>query len=166
MSKPEKNQWKNICKFLAEYMTPNDSYKAGDLYESYLKNHPLGYFEDPIAKRKDFEMCLRYEVEKENGFLKRVSHGVYAIRTDSQISTKGFSLDELLDNSVGIAEKCQLHFLAIENQELPINLQLHLANLKSDFMYNIDKVITNITALIAWCEDNVEYCEKESEMQA
>lgn len=182
MSNSQKTQWKNICNFLAEYMIPNDSYKAGTLYETYLKNHPLGYFEDPVIRRKDFEMCLRYEVEKENGFLKRVSHGVYAVRTDPldrgvsfsrknktdpsnlQIFPTDFSLDEVLDNSVEIAEKGKQYFSALENQDLPITMQLELAKLKSAFMRDIDNVITNVTALMAWCEDNVEIGEEESSL--
>ena len=68
MSGQHNSQWKNIYKFLAEYMTPNNSYRAGNLYESFLAQQPIGIFEDPVVRRKDFEMCLRYEVAKENGF--------------------------------------------------------------------------------------------------
>jgi hypothetical protein len=181
MSGQHNSQWKNIYKFLAEYMTPNNSYRAGNLYESFLAKQPIGIFEDPVVRRKDFEMCLRYEVAKENGFLKRVSHGVYAVRTDpldrgvsfgrkkadpsnSLILPTEFTLDEVLDNSVEIAEKGKQYFSALENQEFPIPMQLELAKLKNAFMRDIDSVITNVTALMAWCEDNVEIGEEESSL--
>ncbi|PWL98711.1 MAG: hypothetical protein DBY04_03425 [Clostridiales bacterium] len=182
MAKPQKNRWQKICKFLAEYMTPEDSYKAGALYEIFLKDHPIDIFDDPLAMRKDFEMCLRYEVEKENGFLKRVSHGVYTVRTDPLDRGVNFSrnnsaepsdpqavpvvisLDEVLDNSVEIAKKGKKFFSILENQDLPTTMQLELSKLKSKFMRDLDDVITNITVVMAWCEDNLECLEEESSL--
>ena len=73
-------------------------------------------------------------------------------------------MDEVLDNSVEIAEKGKQYFSALENQDLPITIQLELAKLKSAFMRDIDNVITNVTALMAWCEDNVEIGEEESSL--
>ena len=73
-------------------------------------------------------------------------------------------MDEVLDNSVEIAEKGKQYFSALENQEFPIPMQLELAKLKNAFMRDIDSVITNVTALMAWCEDNIEIGEEESSL--
>ena len=63
--------------FLENYLQRDVTYRAGSIYEAYLNEGSSAEI-----TRKDFEMFLRDQVIKDDGLLKRVSHGVYEIRTN------------------------------------------------------------------------------------
>ena len=77
MAQKAEPKWQILREFLSGYIQENTQYRAGTIYEDYLN-------EGGSSKitRKDFEMFLRDQVMKDDGLLKRVSHGVYAIRNN------------------------------------------------------------------------------------
>ena len=108
MTQSNESKWNNLRNFIDGYLQEGTSYRAGSIYEAYLNEGGSA-----TVTRKDFEMFLRDQVMKDDGMLKRVSHGVYEIRTDPNdrgvLFTRGsakadaekseISLDEILDDS-------------------------------------------------------------------
>ena len=77
MIKNNESKWQTLRKFLDDYLQENTQYRAGVIYQAYIDKN-----ESANISRKDFEMFLRDQVMKNDGLLKRLSHGVYEIRTD------------------------------------------------------------------------------------
>ena len=113
MLKNNETKWQNLRKFLDGYLKEDTSYRAGEIYQAYLEKD--GSID---ISRKNFEMFLRDQVMKESGVLKRVSHGIYEMRTDpndrgvlftrgekAEAQTREISLDEILDDSIELTSK-------------------------------------------------------------
>ena len=165
MTQKSETKWQILKEFLVGYIQDNTKYRAGAIYEAYLN-------EGGSSKitRKDFEMFLRDQVQKDDGLLKRVSHGVYEMRTlpedkgvfftrlridNSEISLND-SLDELLDESFEMTSKVNTIFQKLENLDgISFPAQMELKRLKALLTNGMDTAITNISATMAWCEDNI-----------
>ena len=77
MTQKTESKWQTLRRFLEGYMQKDTTYRAGAIYEAYLNEGGSAEI-----SRKDFEMFLRDQVMKDDGMLKRTSHGIYEIRTD------------------------------------------------------------------------------------
>lgn len=166
MTQKSETKWQTLRNFLDGYLQANTSYRAGAIYEAYLSED-----ESAEISRKDFEMFLRDQVMKDDGLLKRVSHGVYEIRTDHNdrgvLFTRGskstatvktdISLDEILDDSVELTAKINTVFDRLNRLDgIPFPAQIDLSHLKASLLHSMDIAATSITAVMAWCEDNMD----------
>ncbi len=77
MERQKTANYEMLNDFIEKHMQVNQRYNVRDIYKTYKEMHP----EDAIGQ-KDFAMFLRYNVEKENGLLKRTAHGIYEKRTN------------------------------------------------------------------------------------
>ena len=122
MIKSNELKWHTLREFLDDYLQENTQYRAGAIYQAYIDKN-----ESANISRKDFEMFLRDQVMKNDGLLKRVSHGVYEIRTDpndkgmmfsrsANAETRSITLDEILDDSVELASKINTVLKCLNNQ--------------------------------------------------
>ena len=114
-------------------------------------------------------MFLRDQVMKDDGLLKRTSHGVYEMRTDPAdrgvLFTRGsqnfeqpsIDLAEILDDSVELTAKIKAVFDSLNKLDgIPFPAQMELSRLKASLLHNMDAAITGITATMSWCEDNMD----------
>lgn len=149
--------------FLEGYLQKNVAYRAGSIYEAYLdENSSSG------VTRKDFEMFLRDQVIKDDGLLKRVSHGVYEIRPDPQdrgiLFTRSqgpekldISLAGILDDSMELTDRIKVVFDHLNRLDgIPFPAQMELSRLKASLLRGMDQAVTGITATMAWCDDNID----------
>ena len=150
--------------FLEGYLQENTSYRAGAIYEAYLNDGGSAEI-----SRKDFEMFLRDQVMRDDGLLKRTSHGVYEIRTDPAdrgvLFTRGsqnteqpsIDLDKILDDSVDLTAKIKAVFDTLNKLDgIPFPAQMELSRLKASLLHSMDAAVTGITATMSWCEDNMD----------
>jgi hypothetical protein len=145
-------------------MQEDTTYRAGAIYEAYLNEGGSAEI-----TRKDFEMFLRDQVMKDDGMLKRTSHGVYEIRTDPAdrgvLFTRGsqnteqpsIDLDKILDDSVDLTAKIKAVFDSLNKLDgIPFPAQMELSRLKASLLHSMDAAATGITATMSWCEDNMD----------
>lgn len=166
MTQKTEAKWQTLRNFLEGYLQENATYRAGAIYQAYLDEGGSA-----LITRKDFEMFLRDQVMKDDGLLKRTSHGVYEMRTDPSdrgvLFPRGgakassekteISLHELLDDSVELASKIKTVFEMLNRQEgISFPAQMELSRLKSSLLKSMDAAVTGITATMAWCEDNID----------
>lgn len=164
MTQNNDSKWKTLRNFIDGYLQEGTSYRAGAIYEAYLNEDGSS-----TISRKDFEMFLRDQVMKDDGLLKRVAHGVYEIRTDPNdrgvLFTRSkavavnseISLDEILDDSVELTSKIKTALNLLEKQDgisFPAQMELH--RIKTSLMQSMDTTLTGVTAVMAWCEDNMD----------
>lgn len=164
MTKKTESKWQTLRRFLEGYMQEDTTYRAGAIYEAYLN-------EDGSTEisRKDFEMFLRDQVMKDDGMLKRTSHGIYEIRTEQSDrgvfftrgsqSTEQPSIDlaEILDDSVELTAKIKAVFDSLNKLDgIPFPAQMELSRLKASLLHSMDAAVTGITATMSWCEDNMD----------
>ena len=164
MTQRSESKWQTLRYFLEGYLQRDTAYRAGAIYEAYLDEGGSAEI-----TRKDFEMFLRDQVMKDNGLLKRVSHGVYEIRTDPQdrgvLFTRrsqseeemDISLAGILDDSMELTARIKTVFddlNRLDNISFPA--QMELSRLKASLLRSMDHAVTGITATMAWCEDNME----------
>ena len=161
--------------FLESYLQRDTAYRAGAIYEAYLNEGGSA-----VITRKDFEMFLRDQVMKDDGLLKRVSHGVYEIRTDPQdrgvLFTRGSqgtvekdnSLAGILDDSLELTARIKAAFDQLDRLDgIPFPAQMELSRLKASLLRGMDQAVTGITATMAWCEDNMDMeAQNETESMA
>ena len=101
--------------------------------------------------------------------LKRTSHGVYEIRTDPAdrgvLFTRGsqnseqpsIDLAEILDDSVELATKIKTVVEHLDKQDdVPFPAQMEMRRLKALLTQSMDTTITGVTAVMAWCDDNLD----------
>lgn len=164
MTQKNESKWQSLRNFLEGYLQENTSYRAGAIYEAYLNDGGSAEI-----SRKDFEMFLRDQVLKDDGLLKRVSHGIYEIRTDPAdrgvLFTRGsqnteqpsIDLDEILDDSVELTAKIKAVFDSLNKLDgIPFHAQMELSRLKASLLHSMDAAVTGITATMSWCEDNMD----------
>ena len=164
MTQKTEFKWQTLRHFLEGYLQENTSYRAGAIYEAYLNDGGSAEI-----SRKDFEMFLRDQVMKDDGMLKRTSHGVYEIRTDpndrgvfftrGSQSTEQPSIDlaEILDDSVELTAKIKAVFDSLNKLDgIPFPAQMELSRLKASLLHSMDSAVTGITATMSWCEDNMD----------
>ena len=164
MKQSEESKWKTLRNFIDGYLQEGTSYRAGALYEAYLNDGGSS-----AITRKDFEMFLRDQVMKDDGLLKRVAHGVYEIRTNpndrgvlftrskSIAENNEISLDEILDDSVELSSKIKTALEYLDKQDdIPFPAQMEMRRLKAMLTQSMDTTITGVTAVMAWCEDNMD----------
>ena len=164
MTQKNETKWQTLRRFLEGYMQEDTTYRAGAIYEAYLN-------EDGSAEisRKDFEMFLRDQVMKDDGMLKRTSHGIYEIRTEQSDrgvfftrgsqSTEQPSIDlaEILDDSVELTTKIRSLLDSLNKLDgIPFPAQMELSRLKASLLHSMDAAVTGITATMSWCEDNMD----------
>lgn len=156
------SKWQSLRNFIDGYLKENTNYRAGAIYEAYLNEEG-----STQITRKDFEMFLRDQVIKDEGLLKRVSHGVYAIRdnpTDKGVSfarqstdKTEISLDEILDDTVELSKKIKMFFGKVDKLDgIPFPAQMELKRIKAMLNNNMDTAITGVTSVMAWCDDNID----------
>ena len=164
MTQNNESKWKILRNFIDGYLQEGTSYRAGAIYEAYLNEGGSS-----TVSRKDFEMFLRDQVMKDDGLLKRVAHGIYEIRTDpndrgvfftrskSVAENNKISLDEILDDSVELSSKIKtaLEYLD-KHDDIPFPAQMEMRRLKAMLTQSMDTTITGVTAVMAWCEDNMD----------
>ena len=175
MTQSNESKWQTLRNFIDGYLQEDTSYRAGAIYEAYLNEGGSA-----TVSRKDFEMFLRDQVMKDDGLLKRVSHGVYEIRTDPNdrgvLFTRGsakadaekseISLDEILDDSYELTAKMNAVFKQLDKQDgISFPAQQELRSIKTSLMHSLDTALTGISAVMAWCEDNL-YIETEDETES
>ena len=173
MTQSNESKWKILRNFIDGYLQEGTSYRAGSIYQAYLNEGGSS-----AITRKDFEMFLRDQVMKDDGLLKRVAHGVYEIRTDPNdrgvLFTRGsskptentvISLDEILDDSVELATKIKTVVEHLDKQDdVPFPAQMEMRRLKALLTQSMDTTITGVTAVMAWCDDNLDMdAQDESE---
>ena len=164
MTQKTEFKWQTLRHFLEGYLQENTSYRAGAIYEAYLNDGGSAEI-----SRKDFEMFLRDQVMKDDGMLKRTSHGVYEIRTDPAdrgvLFTRGsqsseqpsIDLAEILDDSVELTAKIKAVFDSLNKLDgIPFPAQMELSRLKASLLHSMDAAVTGITATMSWCEDNMD----------
>ena len=164
MTQKTESKWQTLRRFLEWYMQEDTTYRAGAIYEAYLNEGGSAEI-----SRKDFEMFLRDQVMKDDGLLKRTSHGVYEMRTDPAdrgvLFTRGsqnfeqpsIDLAEILDDSVELTAKIKAVFDSLNKLDgIPFPAQMELSRLKASLLHNMDAAITGITATMSWCEDNMD----------
>ena len=164
MTQKTESKWQTLRHFLEGYLQENTSYRAGAIYEAYLNDGGSAEI-----SRKDFEMFLRDQVMKDDGMLKRTSHGVYEIRTDPAdrgvLFTRGsqsseqpsIDLAEILDDSVELTAKIKAVFDSLNKLDgIPFPAQTELSRLKASLLHSMDAAVTGITATMSWCEDNMD----------
>ena len=164
MTQKTESKWQTLRHFLEGYLQENTSYRAGAIYDAYLNEGGSAEI-----SRKDFEMFLRDQVMKDEGMLKRVSHGVYEIRTDPNdrgvLFTRGsqsaenltIDLAELLDDSVELTGKIRAVFASLDKLDgVSFPAQMELSRLKASLLRSTDSAVTGITATMSWCEDNMD----------
>ena len=173
MTQKTESKWQTLRHFLEGYLQENTSYRAGAIYEAYLNDGGSAEI-----SRKDFEMFLRDQVMKDDGMLKRTSHGVYEIRTDPAdrgvLFTRGsqsseqpsIDLAEILDDSVELTAKIKAVFDSLNKLDgIPFPAQMELSRLKASLLHSMDAAVTGITATMSWCEDNMDMdTTEETEM--
>ena len=106
---------------------------------------------------------------KDDGMLKRTSHGIYEIRTDQSdrgvFFTRGsqsaeqpsIDLAEILDDSVELTAKIRSVFDSLNKLDgIPFPAQMELSRLKASLLHSMDSAVTGITATMSWCEDNMD----------
>ena len=164
MTQKTEFKWQTLRHFLEGYLQENTSYRAGVIYEAYLNDG-----DSAEISRKDFEMFLRDQVMRDDGLLKRTSHGVYEIRTDPAdrgvLFTRGsqsseqpsIDLAEILDDSVELTAKIKAVFDSLNKLDgIPFPAQMELSRLKASLLHSMDAAVTGITATMSWCEDNMD----------
>ena len=164
MTQKTEFKWQTLRHFLEGYLQENTSYRAGAIYEAYLNDG-----DSAEISRKDFEMFLRDQVMRDDGLLKRTSHGVYEIRTDPAdrgvLFTRGsqsseqpsIDLAEILDDSVELTAKIKAVFDSLNKLDgIPFPAQMELSRLKASLLHSMDEAVTGITATMSWCEDNMD----------
>lgn len=164
MTQKTESKWQALRRFLEGYLQEDTTYRAGAIYEAYLNEGGSAEI-----TRKDFEMFLRDQVMKDDGMLKRTSHGVYEIRTDPNdrgvLFTRGtqsaekpdINLAEILDDSVELTAKIRSVFDSLNKLDgIPFPAQMELSRLKASLLHNMDSAVTGITATMSWCEDNMD----------
>lgn len=164
MTQNNESKWKTLRNFIDGYLQEGTSYRAGAIYEVYLNESGSS-----TVSRKDFEMFLRDQVMKDDGLLKRVAHGVYEIRTNpndrgvlftrskSVAENNEISLDEILDDSVELSSKIKTALEYLDKQDdIPFPAQMEMRRLKAMLTQSMDTTITGVTAVMAWCEDNMD----------
>lgn len=169
-------------------MTLEQKYKAASLYESFVQE----YGAEEI-NQKDFAMYLRLQVERNNGILKRSSHGVYELRTDP--SDKGISfsrdskemdippfeedeliagickeegkadLNELFNDILIMASRLQNTAKLMENQAATSTDLGELQQLRKCISKELDELITSTSALIAWDTDHQVIISSRKELK-
>lgn len=173
MLKNNETKWQTLRKFLDGYLKEDTSYRAGEIYQAYLEKD--GSID---ISRKDFEMFLRDQVMKDHGLLKRVSHGVYEMRTDpndrgvffsrgekAEAQTREISLDEILDDSIELTSKISAVLKYMKEQDdISFSAKMELKRISAYLIQSMDTAITGITSAMAWCEDNLDSdIEKDTE---
>lgn len=165
MLKNNETKWQTLRKFLDGYLKEDTSYRAGEIYQAYLEKD--GSID---ISRKDFEMFLRDQVMKESGVLKRVSHGIYEMRTDpndrsvlftrgekAEAQTREISLDEILDDSIELTSKISAVLKYMKEQDdISFSAKMELKRISAYLIQSMDTAITGITSAMAWCEDNLD----------
>ena len=164
MTQKTESKWQTLRRFLEGYMQEDTTYRAGVIYEAYLNEGGSSEI-----SRKDFEMFLRDQVMKDDGMLKRTSHGIYEIRTDPNdrgvFFTRGsqgteqsrIDLAEVLDDSVELTAKIRSVFDSLNKLDgIPFPAQMELSRLKASLLHSMDAAVTGITATMSWCEDNMD----------
>lgn len=166
MAQKTESKWRTLRNFIDGYLQENTNYRAGAIYEAY-------HNEEGSAEitRKDFEMFLRDQVIKDDGLLKRVSHGVYAIRNspddrgiffprtkiESNPKTLDVTLNEIFDDTTEIATKINSAFESLDKMDgVSFPAQMELKRLKALLNNSMDTALTGVSAVMAWCEDNIE----------
>ena len=161
MAQNLESKWQQLRCFLERYLEENTNYRAGDIYNAYINDSTSN-----TLSRKDFEMFLRDQVNKDNGMLKRVSHGVYTIRTDPndrgvvfsrpKSENTNISLDEILDDIAQLESKIDSVFQRLNGiSDIDFPAQMELKRLKALLTNNIYASLTHVSATMAWCEDNI-----------
>lgn len=165
MAQKIESKWQTLRHFIDGYLQENTNYRAGAIYEAYLNEGGSAEI-----TRKDFEMFLRDQVIKDDGLLKRVSHGVYAVRSspddrgvffsrnniDINNGTAEISLDEIMDDCVDLSSKIKTVFERLDNlEDISFPAQMELKRLKAILNNNMDTALTGVSAVMAWCEDNI-----------
>ena len=169
-----------LTAFLESHMQENQRYKAGRLYETYREMYP----EDGI-RQKDFAMFLRYQVEKEDGLLKRTAHGIYEKRTDPDdhgikfprkdrdiatnqnfdilyldrihVSPQDADLEKLYDDTINLMARMRYAVKNIQAYAQPCpEFQLELESYLAGMMKNMDNAATGVSAIMAWCDDHFD----------
>lgn len=165
-----------IKEFLEKHVQEDKQYKAATLYEAFTEENGKG-----IISQKDFAMYLRLQVIRDDGILKRSSHGVYEMRTNPMDKGLSFprqksALDELtlendplLDNiyikdgEVDLNKVFDdLRVLTVQFKKAldDIEKQVHtheghttVRHLRKSMMKELDELLTGATALMAFQED-------------
>ena len=166
MAQKIESKWQTLRNFIDGYLQENINYRAGAIYEAYLNDGGLAEI-----TRKDFEMFLRDQVMKDDGLLKRVSHGVYAIRNnpddrgilfsrtkiESNPKTLDVTLNEIFDDTTEIATKINSAFENLDKLDgVSFPAQMELKRLKALLNNSMDTALTGVSTVMAWCEDNIE----------
>ena len=166
MVQKTESKWQTLRNFIDGYLQENTKYRAGAIYEAYLNDGGLS-----VITRKEFEMFLRDQVMKDDGLLKRVSHGVYAIRNnpddrgilfprtkiESNPKTLDVTLNEIFDDTTEIATKINSAFENLDKLDgVSFPAQMELKRLKALLNNSMDTALTGVSAVMAWCEDNIE----------
>ena len=177
----ERNKTANydrLGQFLQSYLQENRSYKAGTLYAAYVETHP----EDKVTQ-KDFAMFLRYQVEKDDGMLKRTAHGIYEMRNDPSdrgitfprkgrfdqagqnidipymdsiyVSSEDAALDKIYDDTINLMARMRFAVKSLQGYANPCpELQMELESYLAGMLKNMSRVADDVSGMMAWCEDH------------
>lgn len=189
MERQKTANYEMLNDFIEKHMQVNQRYNVRDIYKTYKEAHP----EDAIGQ-KDFAMFLRYNVEKENGLLKRTAHGIYEKRINPQeysvkfprkkpdnninqilddpymegivINPQDTGLDKLYDDAMTLMARMRYAVKNIYEYAKPCpEYQPELESLLVGTMKNMDRVATDISAVMAWCDDHMDEIDLARDME-
>lgn len=178
MERNKAANYERLGQFLQAYLQESRCYKAGTIYEAYLVSNP----NDKVTQ-KDFAMFLRYQVEKDDGMLKRTAHGIYEKRNNPNdrgitfprkgrfdqagqnldilymdsiyVSSEDAALDKIYDDTIKLMARMRFAVKSIQAYANPCpEMQMELESYLAGMMKNMDRVATDVSGMMAWCDDH------------
>lgn len=194
MERREPANLEYLTRFLKSYMKENAPYRAGTMYQDYIRSCTEAGLPDQTISQKDFAMLLRAQVEKEDGLLKRTAYGVYEIRTDPadrglvyprktrmdanplEIDARYFQgipvtqedaqLDKIYDDATKLMARMQAAFFTLQQYaEIYPEMKLEVSSFHAATLKRMDDVASDISAVMAWCEDHSEELDIAQEVK-
>jgi len=177
---------------LTDRIADGHPHKAGDLYRHFVeRTGGVGADGQPVS-RKGFEMFLRSQVLKEDGCIKRIAFGVYQKRNGPEdrgelyarkrkLKVEGIEsfesgltaeqimqaheprdLESLMDDAYMLGARLEYAIQSLAKSE-DRHAASELQAVKDSVMLQVDRVITGISAAMAWREDYMDMRNEQNE---
>lgn len=137
----ESEKWIECKKFLKEYLKTYPNQRAADLYQAYVDYYIGKNGVPPDTNKHNFSIWLKLQNDRPNGVLKRVSHGVYTLRTAPEefgvaLPKTGIRFrddlhnDPLIEHCIIPGDKTELNNIARDTLELEVRISDALHSLQ------------------------------------
>ena len=177
---------------LIDRIADGTPHKAGDLYKYFVEQTGGAGVDGQPVSRKDFEMFLRAQVLKEDGCIKRVAFGVYqkrnaaedrgrlytrkrkpeveAIESFESVLTAGQimqahepqDLESLMTDALMLGARLEYAIRSLTESADELTAS-ELQPIKDSTMFQVDRVITGISAAMAWREEHMDIQNGQSQ---